>query len=140
MMKSLPFLSRRARRSTLEAPSSRRVEVCPPSLRQAPDRTWQRAMFWLLAPGPQDASPAPSRLHAVRSDFTALLADIDTDAARALCRRIADAGSLRELWHLRAEAYRVIGLGYSQSVAEDRLARMNRHFPTRAPRSQFAPL
>ena len=140
MMKSLPFLSRRARRSTLEAPSSLRVEVCPPSLRQAPDSTWQRAMFWLLAPAPQDASPAPSRLHAVRSDFTALLADIDTDAARALCRRIADAGSLRELWHLRAEAYRVIGLGYSQSVAEDRLARMNRHFPTRAPRSQFAPL
>ena len=86
MMKSLPFLSRRARRSTLEAPSSLRVEVCPPSLRQAPDRTWQRAMFWLLAPAPQDASPAPSRLHAVRSDFTALLADIDTDAARALCR------------------------------------------------------
>ena len=108
MMKSLPFLSRRARRSTLEAPSSLRVEVCPPSLRQAPDSTWQRAMFWLLAPAPQDASPAPSRLHAVRSDFTALLADIDTDAARALCRRIADAGSLRELWHLRAEAYRVI--------------------------------
>ena len=140
MMKSLPFLSRRARRSTLEAPSSLRVEVCPPSLRQAPDSTWQRAMFWLLAPAPQDASPAPSRLHAVRSDFNALLADIDTDAARALCRRIADAGSLRELWHLRAEAYRVIGLGYSQSVAEDRLARMNRHFPTRAPRSQFAPL
>jgi len=140
MMKSLPFLSRRSRFSTLEAPSSLRVEVCPPSLRQAPDSAWQRAMFWLLAPAPQDASPAPSRLHAVRSDFSALLADIDTDAARALCRRIADAGSLRELWHLRAEAYRVIGLGYSQSVAEDRLARMNRHFPTRAPRSQFAPL
>ena len=78
MMKSLPFLSRRARRSTLEAPSSLRVEVCPPSLRQAPDRTWQRAMFWLLAPAPQDASPAPSRLHAVRSDFTALLRRIAT--------------------------------------------------------------
>ena len=140
MMKSLPFLSRRSRFSTLEAPSSLRVEVCPPSLRQAPDSAWQRAMFWLLAPAPQDASPAPSRLHAVRGDFTALLADIDTDAARALCRRIADASSLRELWHLRAEAYRVVGLSHSQSVAEERLALLNRHFPTRAPRSQFAPL
>lgn len=140
MMKSLQLLPRRARRSTLEAPSSLRVEVCPPSLRQAPASPWQRAMFWLLAPAPQDASPAPSRLHAVRSDFHALLVDIHGDAAAALRQRIGDARSLRELWHLRAEAYRVIGLGHSQSVAEDRLARLNRHFPTRAPRSQFAPL
>jgi hypothetical protein len=140
MMKSLPLLPRWSRRSTLDAPSSLRVEVCPPSLRQSPASPWQRAIFWLLAPAPQDASPPSNRLQAVRGDFMALLDDIDTDAAGALRQRIADARSLRELWHLRAEAYRVIGLGYSQSVAEDRLARMNRHFPTRAPRSQFAPL
>ena len=140
MMKSLQLLPRWGRRSTLDAASSLRVEVCPPSLRQAPASTWQRAMFWLLAPAPQDTSPAPNRLPGVRSDFNALLADIDNDDARALRQRIADARSLRELWHLRAEAYRVIGLTHSQSVAEERLARMNRHFPTRAPRSQFAPL
>ena len=140
MMRSLSLLPRRSRRSTLDAQSSLRIEVCPPSLRQAPAGTWQRAIFWLLAPAPHDASPAPNRLHAVRGDFGDALADIDGAGARSLRQRIADARSLRELWHLRAEAYRVIGLCHSQSVAEDRLARLNRHFPTRAPRSQFGPL
>ena len=140
MTRSLTLLPRRSRRSTLDAQSSLRIEVCPPSLRQAPAGTWQRAIFWLLAPAPHDASPAPSRLHAVRDDFGAALADIHDGRARSLRQRIADARSLRELWHLRAEAYRVIGLCHSQSVAEDRLARLNRHFPTRAPRSQFGPL
>ncbi|HSQ71433.1 MAG TPA: hypothetical protein VLM87_03350 [Rubrivivax sp.] len=133
----MQLLSRLSRRSTLGAPSSLRVEVCPPSLRQAPASGWQRAIFWLLAPAPQDASPAPQRLHAVRNEFSAALDDIEDDDARSLCRRIADAPSLRDLWHLRAEAFRVIGLSHSQSVAENRLSRLNRHFPTRAPRSQF---
>ena len=71
MMKSLPFLSRRARRSTLEAPSSLRVEVCPPSLRQAPDRTWQRAMFWLLGrPSPEAAAVALPSAAASTAPFT----------------------------------------------------------------------
>lgn len=138
MMKPLQILSRRNRPSTLAVPSSLRVEVCPPSLRQAPDSAWQRAMFWLLAPAPQDASPPPSRLLGVRGEFTALLSDIDDAAGRQLCERIARAPSLRDLWHLRAEAYRVIGLAHSQCVAETRLARLNRHFPTRAPRSSWA--
>lgn len=140
MMKSLQLLPRWGRRSALDAQSSLRVEVCPPSLRQAPASTWQRAVFWLLAPAPYDSSPAPSLLVGVRSDFEALLGDIASDDACALRRRIADARSLRELWHLRADAYRVIGLSHSQRVAEERLARLNRHFPTRAPRSQLAPL
>ena len=97
-------------------------------------------MFWLLAPAPHDASPSPNRLPAVRNDFNTLLADIHGAAAASLRQRIAEARSLRELWHLRADAYRVIGLSHSQSVAEDRLALLNHHFPTRAPRSQFVPL
>ena len=140
MLRSLQLLPRRGHRSTLEAQSSLRVEVCPPSLRQAPAGTWQRAIFWLLAPAPQDTSPGPGRLPAIRADFHGLLADIHDTGARQLHQRIEQAQSLRELWHLRAEAYRVIGLAHSQSVAEERLALLNRHFPTRAPRSQFAPL
>jgi hypothetical protein len=45
---------------------------------------------------------------------------------------------LRELWHARAEIYRVVGLAHTQQEAERRVALLDRHFPTRAARSQFA--
>jgi hypothetical protein len=136
-----PFLFNRwGRRSTLLDPSSFRVEVCPPSLRQAPASAWQRLLFWLMAPAPQDAAPPPNRLPGVRGEFNAVLADIDSHEAQQLRYRIDQAHSLRELWHLRAETYRVVGLAHTQTQAEERLARLNRHFPTRAPRSQLAPL
>lgn len=141
MLRSLPQLSRWHRRSTLCDPSSLRVEVCPPSLRCAPEgNAWQRLLFWLLAPAPQDTSPPPSRLPGVRIEFLATLSDIDSSEADTLRRRINDTRSLRELWHARAEVYRVVGVAHSQFHAEQRVALLNRHFPTRAPRSQFATL
>ena len=48
--------------------------------------------------------------------------------------------SLRDLWHLRAELYHVLALNRDQREAEQRLTQLNRHFPTRAPRSGFVPL
>lgn len=141
---STPTLSlRRWRRPTMAAPtSSLRQEVCPPSLCQAPESSWwQRALFWLLAPAPQDAAPPPSRLGAVREDFHASVADLTiVPDAGDLVRRIELARSLREFWHLRAEVYRLVALQHSQFEAETRLAGLNRHFPTRSPRSGFAPL
>lgn len=139
MLRSLPKLSRWHRRSTLCDPSSLRVEVCPPSLRCAPEgNAWQRLLFWLLAPAPQDSSPPLNRLPGVRTEFLATLSDIDSSEAETLRRRINDTRSLRELWHARAEVYRVVGVAHSQCQAEERVALLNRHFPTRAPRSQFA--
>ncbi|MDP1901697.1 MAG: hypothetical protein Q8K96_14770 [Rubrivivax sp.] len=128
------------RRFALPAPSSLRMEVCPPSLRTAPDSGWQRLMFWLMAPAPQDAAPSPSRLGGVREDFLGALADVAFEEAQALRDRIHQTHSLRDLWHLRAEVYRVVGVAHSQAEAEDRLAGLSRHFPTRSPRSQLAPL
>ena len=116
------------------------MEVRPPSLRTAPDGGWQRLMFWLMAPAPRDAAPPPGRLPGVREDFLGAVADVRSEDAERLRDRIAFATSLRELWHLRAEVYRVVGVAHSQALAEDRVALLNRHFPTRAPRSQFAPL
>lgn len=139
-MNALSLLHRWNRRSTLAAPTSLRMEVCPPSLRQAPDSGWQRMMFWLTAPSPQDAAPPPNRLPTVRMDFVATLADIDSDDADTLRGRIRGTHSLRELWHLRAEIYRVVGVAHQQSEAEARVSLLNRHFPTRAPRSQFGGL
>lgn len=139
-MSALSLLHRRNRRSTLAAPSSLRMEVCPPSLRQVPDSGWQRMMFWLMAPSPQDAAPPSNQLPGVRLDFMATLADIDTDDADTLRSRIRSTHTLRELWHLRAEIYRVVGVAHRQSEAETRVALLNCHFPTRAPRSQFGVL
>jgi len=130
------------RTTTLLAPSSGlRTEVCPPSLRCPPTGgAWQRLMFWLMAPAGRNTAPPMNRLPGVRQEFLATLADIDGVDAEQLRLRIENTRSLRELWHLRAEAYRVVGLAHSESQATERLALLNRHFPTRAPRSQFAAL
>lgn len=138
MLSSLHLSSRWSRRSTLSAPSSMRIEVCPPSLRCAPGGIWQRLVFWVMAPAPLDAAPPLNRLPGVRTDFLATLTDITGHDADQLRDRIEATRTLRELWHLRAEIYRVVGIAYSQSQAEDRLSLLNRHFPNRAPRSQFA--
>jgi len=132
--------SRTPRRIPFSASSRLRVEVRPPSLRHKPSSAWQRVVFWLLAPAPMDAAPPLNRLPAVRVEFVACLHDLPPAAVAALAERIDRARSLRDLWHLRAEVYRSVALHHSQSEAELRLTRLNRHFPTRAPRSAFAPL
>lgn len=139
---SLPSLPRWNRRTTLADPSCLRVETVPPSLRCAPVAAgaWQKLMFWLMAPAPQRFAPPLNRLPDVRTEFLATLSDIDNLEADTLRRRINDTRSLRELWHLRAEVYRMVGVAHSQGQAEERVALLNRHFPTRAPRSQFAVL
>ncbi len=124
----------------LAGPSSLRGEVCPPSLRHAPDSLLHRFWCWLAAPAPQELAPPINRLPAVRDEFEAALFDVTADGSRELLHRIKLARSLRELWHLRADVYRVVAVCHSQAEAEARLAQLNRHFPTRAPRSGFAPL
>lgn len=138
-MFSLRLLTFSGPRTTLSDPSSLRPEVRPPSLRHAPASPWQRLMFWLMAPAPQDAAPPINRLPGVRQDFLLALSDVDRQLSGPLIGRVDGARSLRELWHLRADVYSVIGRAHSQVEAERRLARLNRHFPTRAPRPHFGP-
>ena len=121
-------------RSTLSTPSAFRVEVRPPSLRHAPASLGQRLLFWLLAPAPQEAAPPINRLPGVKGDFLDCLADLDNPASETLRGTIQSARSLRELWHLRADVYSAVGCAHSEHEAERRLSRLNRHFPTRAPR------
>lgn len=135
---SLPSPLRRGRPSARS--SGLRVEVVPPSLRQAPDSMWHRALFWLLAPAPQDAAPPSSRLQQVRDDFQDCIVDLSVPEAGEVWDRIGRTYSLRDLWHLRADVYRVVALQHSQAEAERRVQSLNRHFPTRAPRSGFVPL
>lgn len=140
IMRPLLHLPRWGRRSTLLSASTLRPECRPPSLCHAPDSRWQRFMFWLLAPAPQEASPPLNRLPGVRTEFLAALADVDSEDAEQLRLRIQNARSLRDLWHVRAELFRLLGVAHNESEAEQRLLLLNRHFPTRAPRSQFAAL
>jgi hypothetical protein len=139
-MISFSLLLRPRYRDTLASRIGWRAEVCPPSLRQAPRSTWNRLWFWLLAPGPLQSSPSLHRLTPVRQDFLDSIGDILSEGANTLSLRIGQARTLRELWHLRAELYSVVSLQHSQHEAERRLAELNRHFPTRSPRSGFVPL
>lgn len=126
--------------TTLSPNSGLRTEVPPPSLRCAPASAWERLLFWLMAPAPQEAAPPLNRLPGARIEFLNTLADIEGEDAETLRLRIGQSRSLRELWHARAEIFRLVGVAHSQAEANHRLAQLNRHFPTRAPRSQFAPL
>ncbi|MBL8287195.1 MAG: hypothetical protein JNL85_04345 [Rubrivivax sp.] len=140
---SMPTLTLAPRRGNApqRGRDSRALETAPPSLRHAPDSAWQRLMFWLLAPAPQEAAPPRNRLPAVREDFLLAVADVPGAAAHALRHRIVHAHSLRDLWHLRAEVFNVVGIEHAQGEAQQRLLRLNRHFPVRsARRSQFGSL
>jgi len=101
-------------------------------------RAWWCMAPWAPGRGVRDRV-SPTLVEA-RREFIAMLADLDGCETLMLRARIQRALSLRELWHLRAEVFRVVGVAHSQCQAEERLALLNRHFPTRAPRSQFAPL
>jgi len=79
-------------------------------------------------------------LGAVRTEFLQSLEDIRTQQVGVLQQRIGRARNLRDLWHLRPEVFKLVALHYSQAEAQSRLDRLNRHFPTRSPRSGFAPL
>ena len=132
------------------APSSSlmhsRVEVCPPELwpsslswRGRVTR-WSQRLVNQLAPWlPEPARPV-NRLALVKAEFVDSLSDLDSDGQCTLLERIDRARSLRELWHLRSSVYGEVALALTQGEAERRLAGLNRHFPTRAPRSALMPL
>ncbi len=133
---SLPTLSTQR----LSTPGTSRLEVRPPSLRHAPSSWWERLAFWLFAPAPHDVAPPLNRLPGVQEDFLHSIADLHCDEGRRLAMRVGHARSLRELWHMRIDVYNLVATQRSEFEATQRLSLLNRHFPTRAPRSGFAPL
>lgn len=126
-------------------------ESCPPpSLRCTPRWRLQlrRWLAWAVPRGwgsaratlPEPPLRGTAVLPVVQREFIDALADLESAQAGALLTRIKVARSLRELWHLRPEVYELVAIRHSQAEAELRLARLNRHFPTRAPRSGFGAL
>lgn len=139
-----PLVSRLLPHRSVTAASSltSRVEVRPPELWPSSATLWGQARRWARACTPW--LPAPTRpadrLARVKVEFAHSLDDVTSFDAILLADRIGRARSMRELWHLRSPLYGAVALAFDQTEAERRLALLNRHFPTRAPRSGFAPL
>jgi hypothetical protein len=116
-----------------------RVEVCPPALWPSSLTFWGRARRWLeRSPWMPDDHRPVNRLALVKQDFRSSLGALDSSDADSLHDRIERARSLRELWHLRSVLYGQLATAISQVEAERHMARLNRHFPTRAPRAGVA--
>ena len=128
-----------------------RAECCPPPSAHGMAAWRIHVRQWLQLAGPVGApcGPAAQRdpctrgatlLQTVQQEFIDALADLQSQQAASLLNRIKVAHSLRELWHLRPEVFERVAIQHSQAEAELRLASLNRHFPTRAPRSGFGAL
>lgn len=117
-----------------------RLEVCPPTL-FGDTEPFLRRWWRLVRTGDDHAvEPAFTRLLAVRQEFAGTLDDIDSQHAQFVQHRVLHCRSMLELWHLRSELFYLIARAHDEAEAERRIAPLNRHFPTRAPRSGFAPL
>lgn len=123
-----------------------RLEICPPQ-RGLSSQAWlARVKSWLSAgwngtPLQENTDADRSLvLAAARQDFFQSVVDLTLPAAAKLLDRIEFARTMRDLWHLRAEVFALVSLERSQQEADRRLALLNRHFPTRAPRSGFGGL
>lgn len=119
------------------APSSHfRKEVRPPSLFTPSEPSWRRwvATAWQWLWDHQDLEDHPRVLQGiqqVRTEFLSVIWDLQSYAAANTREAINQARSLRELWHLRAQAFSVIAVHRGQAEAYRRLESLNRHFPVR---------
>ncbi|MED5619382.1 hypothetical protein [Ideonella sp. BN130291] len=135
------LLPRPTRRDFAPPPSTRmRLEVCPPALLSEPEPAYRRALRWLAPPQQPAGDTGTQQLQTVREEFAQALDDIGSQHAEFLQHRIRHIRSMRELWHARSEMYGLIATRHTQAEAERRMAALNRHFPTRSPRSGFVPL
>ena len=139
-----PWMFRLVSRHRAAQPSSQmhtRTQVCPPELWPS-SITWQgRFKRWAERlrnrglPWQAETNKPVNRLAQVKAEFQDSLADLHDSRTQTVLDQIGRARSLRELWHLRSPVYGAVALGRTQTEAEQRLARLNRHFPVRAPRT-----
>lgn len=100
-------------------------------------RAWLAGQPW--SP-PADGAKRPPALLAAQRDFARELDDLRSVEAGRLLFAVWRAPTLPDLWHLRPRVFAVVAHHCGQHEAEVRLLRLNRHFPTRAPRSGLGAL
>ncbi|MEJ6000554.1 hypothetical protein [Paucibacter soli] len=114
-----------------------------PPMRRSHDSILQSLLRWL----PGDADPwartdgLQAKLPALRAAFLACLDDLDANGPGLLelKRSVMRSRSLRDFWHLRAGLYTQVARCHSQWEAEQRLTRLNRHFPSSNNKPTAAP-
>lgn len=123
--------------------ATRRVEICPPdrlyrhSHWRSGLRDWLNTGWDVSSPAPLAAEractePEPTPFVDIRQEFANALNDIDSDPAAELRAQIERARSPRELWHLRSALFTLVAMHHSESQAQSRMQRLNRHFPNRS--------
>lgn len=122
--------------------------VCPPKprhpLRAGQWREWLTGIPDTRFPSESRVAGAPARVDTrlanVRSEFIDMLDDIPGHAADDAIAQIYAAASMHDLWHLRLDVFNLVSCHHDQAEADHRLSQLNRHFPTRSPRSGFGAL
>ena len=120
--------------------------VCPPKprhpLRSGQWREWLTGIPDTHFRAESRAAPAraDSRLAKVRCEFIDTLDDIPGRVADDAIAQIYAAASMHDLWHLRLDVFNLVSRHHDQAEADHRLSQLNRHFPTRSPRSGFGAL
>lgn len=122
--------------------------VCPPKprrpLRAGQWREWLTGIPDTRLPGEMPAAAtlhrSDARLTSVRNDFIDALDDIPGHAADDAIAQIYAAATMHDLWHLRLDVFNLVSCHHDQGEADQRLSQLNRHFPTRSPRSGFGAL
>jgi hypothetical protein len=115
----------------------RRAEVAPPSMfaRSRPLwRAWATGFWcWLWDMDDAPRTPAPiTGLRKIKSEFNSAMWDLQSMRANHIRSMVEQARSLRELWHLRADVFRVISVHRGQIEAQLRLDALDSHFPVRS--------
>ena len=122
--------------------------VCPPKphhpMRASQWREWLTGIPDTRLPDDSRAASTPARgdarLTSVRNEFIDALDDIPGHAADDAIAQIYAAASMHDLWHLRLDVFNLVSCHHDQAEADQRLSQLNRHFPTRSPRSGFGGL
>ncbi len=120
-----------------DSTAARRAQVPPPDLfARSPStlRNWVRqawSWLWDLEELPRRAAPTTGLAQA-RNEFHSAIWDLQSLKANQLREQVSNARSLRELWHLRADVFKLISMHRGQTEAQLRLDVLNGHFPVRS--------
>jgi hypothetical protein len=99
-------------------------------------KTWLSGFWrwlWDMDELPRTLAPATG-LRKVKSEFHAAMWDLQSLRANQVRDQVETARSLRELWHLRADVFKVISVHRGQIEAQLRLDALDAHFPLRSSR------
>ncbi|MFT3856971.1 MAG: hypothetical protein QM742_05540 [Aquabacterium sp.] len=87
---------------------------------------------WLWEVDESPAHAPMAGLRKVKTEFCSALWDLQSMRANQVRDMIERARSLRELWHLRSDVFRVIAVHRGQMEAQQRLDGLDSHFPVRS--------